>query len=231
MMAMKRHTIVATLAAMSCICSTPLASEAPADPILEWDGPALRWPQSSLPAMQISTFWEQVETQRLQRVVARGSGLEIVFDSLAPFSPLVDQTGPGGTQSLVLKDSRIASARVYFTLFEHGGFLPGAPDEDALMGYAKALVTSGGDEAHSIAIVEGPEYVERHTVLLGASPLLVTWQRADPETSAAMLRTDYFFDSEKALLVVSVEAEAKVQPGVRSALHEVLRRAMLQSAE
>jgi hypothetical protein len=228
---MKRNSIGAALAAITCLCSTPLEAEAPADPIMQWDGPVYRWPQSSLPAMQLSTFWEQVESQRLQRIVARGSGLEIVFDSLAPFSPISDQAGPGGTQSLVLKDSRTASAMVFFTLFEHGSFLPGAPDEDALMGYAKALVTSGGDEAHSITIVEGPEYVERHTILLGASPLLVTWQRADPQTGAAMLRTDYFFDGEGALLVVSVEAEAKVQPGVRNALNEVLRRAMLQSVE
>ncbi|MFA5256908.1 MAG: hypothetical protein WC360_02050 [Opitutales bacterium] len=199
------------------------------DAFAVWTGPAHPWPKGSLPALQLKGFWEQIESQKLMRYGAEGSGLRIVFSAVGPFRLMEpEMMPPAFSNALVLEDSRSASAYMAITMFRSGDFFPEL-NLDALSGYAKALVLGGGQGAARTEIVEAPSQGSRKLLLMGMSPLGLTWKSFDARLQVPTLRTDYFFETPKGLLVVSIVAEVAIQPGVRSAAEDILRHAVIET--
>jgi hypothetical protein len=158
-----------------------------------------------------------METQRMQRYEITG-GIHIELSDIHPFR--VGEPVEG--TSLVYQDSRASNALVLFTLFGPDEFIPDV-DTDGLMGYAKALVT-GAARDETVTIVEPPkQLVDRKTLYLGMRPRMLTWDRTNNKTHTSVRRTDYFFPVEHGLLVVSIVADARLQPNVRSAAETMMR--------
>jgi len=211
------------------IAPAQTAADPTPDPYASWTGPAYPWPKGSLPALQLESYWEKVEVQRVMRYCAESSGLRIVFSAMEPFRPMApEMIPPTLSNALVLEDSRFASAYMAITLFRSGEFFPEL-NLNALSGYAKALVLSGGQDAAQTEIVEAPSQGRRKLLLLGISPLCLTWESLDATTHLPTLRTDYFLDIEKGLLVISIAAGPDIQPGVRSAAEDILRHAVIET--
>jgi|GEM_PF-6763922 len=226
----KRSFIFALALCLTANIGFAQEKEAPADPYASWAGKAYPWPKSSLPAMQLHVGWEQIETQTLKRFIAEGNGLVINFSSLAPFRPIAPERMPEGmANTLVLEDSRYASGLLCITLFRTEDFMPQL-DKDGLMGYAKALCLTNGKGGHNVEIVDAPGTLGNSTMMLMSMPPIgLTWKSYNAETEVWVLRTDYFFETEKGLLVVSIMGNENVQAYVRSAAHDVLRSAVVST--
>jgi len=206
------------------LCGTCLAQPQAAapDPYASYSGDPLPWPGGARKQLTLRRVDALLDGQRVQHFEI-GGGPTIVINDLGPFR--LSQAGENA--SLVLQDTHVPSAWLFFTVFRKGQFLPQV-DEDALMRYAKALVL-GAAKNESIAIIDEPgSEIPRKQVFLGAKPLFVTWERANSETAQTLRRTDYFFESGDSLLVLSVVAEPASHAAARQAAEDLMRAAYLQ---
>lgn len=190
---------------------------APPDPYATYSGDAIPWPGGERKLLTVQREQIIVEGNSLQHWAVRG-GPNLALGDIRPF--VAGQPIQG--TSLVFQDSRAPSGKLIFTVFKQGEFLPSV-DEQSLMGYAKAIVLSAGKE-ETVTIIDPPgSELDRKQALLREKPLFITWQRTDNASGAAIVRTDYFFEIEEGLLVVTVAGDPRSQGAVRDAAERVMR--------
>lgn len=116
---------------------------------------------------------------------------------------------------------------MFFTIFDRKAFIE-AVDANSLKGYAKAILKDSDRSGGMAEIVDAPaQLAGRRILLLGCQPFGLTWKYRQSEGQITQ-RTDFFFDTEEKLMVVSVVGSEDIQNEVRKALEEILRRGTLE---